>query len=68
VNTEPLPGSLTTVMSPLVLQCACIDALVGELEARGVPKHVRMHAERHFGDLTKPARAGRPRDRMKQNS
>ena len=36
-------------MPEIMLQAACIDALIGQLVAAAVPKHVRMHLERYFG-------------------
>ena len=36
------------------LQRAGIDAVIGELEAAGVPQHVRMHRETETGGNAKP--------------
>ena len=41
-------------MAEIVLQSASIVAVVGELEAASVTKHVRMDGEGHFGGLAKP--------------
>jgi hypothetical protein len=41
-------------VSEVVLQSARVVAIVGELEAAGVPQHVWMHAEWHLGGLAEP--------------
>src|SRR5262245_59842349 len=38
-----------------VLQRAGVDAVVGELEAAGMPEHVRMNREGQFGQFPSPA-------------
>ena len=45
---------LDTLMAEIVLQRAGTMAILGELEAASVTKHVRMDGERHFGGLAKP--------------
>jgi hypothetical protein len=45
---------LNILVAEIVLQSASIVAIVGELEAAGMTKHVRMDGERHFGGSAKP--------------
>jgi hypothetical protein len=45
---------LDILVTEIVLQSASIVAVVGELEAASVTKHVRMDGEGHFGGLAKP--------------
>jgi hypothetical protein len=42
---------LNVLVPEVVLQGAGIVAIVGEFEAAGVPKHVRMDREWHLGGL-----------------
>jgi hypothetical protein len=42
---------LDVLVAEVVLQSACVVSVVGKLEAAGVPKHVRMHGERHLCGL-----------------
>jgi hypothetical protein len=46
-------GALDVLMAEAVLQRARIVTIVRELIAAGVPKHMRVDAEGHFGGLTK---------------
>jgi hypothetical protein len=45
---------LDILVTEIVLQSASIVAVVGQLEAASMTKHVRMDGERHFGGLAKP--------------
>ena len=38
----------------VVLEGARVVAIIGQLEAAGVPKHVRMDGERHLGCFAQP--------------
>jgi hypothetical protein len=42
---------LDILMTEVVLERASIVAIVGELVSAGVPEHVRVDAEWHFGGL-----------------
>jgi len=44
---------LDILVTEVVLQTPGIVAVVGELEAAGVPQHVRMDGKRHLGGLAK---------------
>src|SRR5258708_525998 len=49
-GTVGVPNGVLDVLVPeVVLQAARIDALVGQLVAADVPKHVRVHWEGDFG-------------------
>jgi hypothetical protein len=41
----------------IVLQSPGVMAVIGKLEAAGVPKHVGMHGKWHLGGLAKPCTA-----------
>ena len=47
-------GVHDALVAEVVLQGSGIVAIVGELIPAGVPEHVRVYREGHFGGLTKP--------------
>jgi hypothetical protein len=52
---------LDILVTEVVLQSTSIVAVVGELEAASVTKHVRMDGEGHLGGLAEPCQ---PRSEM----
>ena len=45
---------LNVLVAQIVLQGASIVAVIGQLEAAGMAKHVRMDGERHLGGFAEP--------------
>ena len=45
---------LDVLVAEIMLQSASVVAIIGQLEAAGVPKHVRMDGERHLGCFAEP--------------
>ena len=58
---------LDVAVPEIGLQRTGIDAVIGELEAAGVPQHVRMHRETEIGGNPKPRdHLAKPRGRERR--